>query len=116
MVEAIAATPSWPRPAQISPARPVQRPERVAVAVWLKPAYEGQLSAVPSFSAVGSQLSMLRARERPDTSVVVLLAWGIEVTAEQAGNPGGIREVGVDGLVGANLGEVRPERQLACSG
>src|SRR5437764_12856824 len=106
MVEAVAAVPARPLPAQLAHLATVQRTERVSEAKRFEPPDQRQLGLVPPLATLFAKLPVAIARERPNVTVRVLPARRVEVTAHQP-RPGSLREVRVDRFMRADLRKVR---------
>ena len=107
VVEPVSALPPRPLPAQLAPLIPVALAERVADPVGLEASQDGELSLVPALPPVGSQPAPLVAGEGPHLPARVLLAWRVEVPADDPRMGGCVCEVAVDRLVRADLREIR---------
>ena len=108
MVEAVAARPPRPAPADLPHLVAVDGAERVDEAVLLEAASQRQLRLVPPLAPFRSQPAMLVAGERPDRPVGVLPARRVEVAAHK---PRAVRlpgQVAEHRLVGEDLGQPRP--------
>jgi hypothetical protein len=83
MVEAVPAAPLLPLPAQLAALITVKVAERVPKAERLEALDQRQLGFVPARAAIGPQIPVACAGERPDASVGMLLARGVEVAAQR---------------------------------
>jgi hypothetical protein len=69
MIEAVAAVPPGPFPADLPDREPVGATVRVAEAVLGEAADQGELRLVPALTAISSQSAGMRSREGSDSSV-----------------------------------------------
>src|SRR5581483_9330510 len=107
MIEAVAASPLLPLPAELAALVAVKGLEGVFEPEGLETLDQGQLGRVPALSALGPEVTAVRASERPDAAVRVFAAGRIEIAAQRrraVRRPG---QVGVDCLVGTDLDQVR---------